>query len=79
VNILLLQLKRIGDLILTMPAIVALRENFPDARVTLVVSNECASRRGALTNYPGGGFEEGKRFCYYFNPLKNSMRSLSQQ
>ena len=47
-NILLLQLKRIGDLILTMPAIVALRENFPDARVTLIVSNECADLLPAI-------------------------------
>jgi len=38
VNILLIQLKRIGDLILTTPAIAALRENFPDAKLTLVVS-----------------------------------------
>ena len=38
VNILLLQLKRIGDLILTTPAIAALREKFPGASVSLVVS-----------------------------------------
>jgi predicted lipopolysaccharide heptosyltransferase III len=37
-NILLLQLKRIGDLILTTPAITALREKFPEATLTLVVS-----------------------------------------
>jgi predicted lipopolysaccharide heptosyltransferase III len=37
-NILLLQLKRIGDLILTTPAIAALREKFPDATLSLVVS-----------------------------------------
>jgi predicted lipopolysaccharide heptosyltransferase III len=37
-NILLLQLKRIGDLILTTPAIAALREKFPEATVSLVVS-----------------------------------------
>lgn len=37
-NILLLQLKRIGDLILTTPSIVALREKFPDATLSLVVS-----------------------------------------
>lgn len=37
-NILLIQLKRIGDLILTTPAIAALREKFPDASVSLVVS-----------------------------------------
>jgi predicted lipopolysaccharide heptosyltransferase III len=50
VNILLLQLKRIGDLILTMPAMVALRENFPDARVTLVVSNECVDLLPAISS-----------------------------
>ena len=37
-NILLIQLKRIGDLILTTPAIAALREKFPDANISLVVS-----------------------------------------
>lgn len=37
-NILLLQLKRIGDLILTTPAIMALREKFPEAKLCLVVS-----------------------------------------
>ncbi len=37
-NILLLQLKRIGDLILTTPAITALREKFPDATLSLVVA-----------------------------------------
>jgi lipopolysaccharide heptosyltransferase III len=37
-NILLLQLKRIGDLILTTPSIAALRERYPDASISLVVS-----------------------------------------
>src|SRR5436190_4556866 len=37
-NILLIQLKRIGDLILTTPAIAALREKFPHAKLSLVVS-----------------------------------------
>ncbi len=37
-KILLLQLKRIGDLILTTPAIAALREKFPQAEITLAVS-----------------------------------------
>ena len=37
-NILLLQLKRIGDLILTTPSITALRKKFPDASISLVVS-----------------------------------------
>jgi predicted lipopolysaccharide heptosyltransferase III len=49
VNILLLQLKRIGDLILTMPAITTLRENFPDARITLIVSNECVDLLPAIS------------------------------
>jgi len=50
VNILLLQLKRIGDLILTIPAMVALRQDFPDARITLVVSNECADLLPAISS-----------------------------
>src|SRR5436190_16812856 len=37
-NILLIQLKRIGDLILTTPAVAALRNKFPDARISLIVS-----------------------------------------
>ena len=40
-NILLIQLKRIGDLILTTPTIAALREKFPDAQLSLVVSSAC--------------------------------------
>jgi heptosyltransferase III len=47
-KILLLQLKRIGDLILTTPAIAALRERFPDAEVTMVVSSECAELLPAI-------------------------------
>jgi heptosyltransferase III len=49
VKILLLQLKRIGDLILTTPAIAALRTNFPDARLTLVVSSECSELLPAIS------------------------------
>src|SRR5438105_11015941 len=36
-RILVLQLKRIGDLILTTPALFALREKFPAAHVTLAI------------------------------------------
>jgi predicted lipopolysaccharide heptosyltransferase III len=50
VKILLLQLKRIGDLILTTPAIATLRENFPEARLTLVVSNECSELLPAISD-----------------------------
>src|SRR6266480_347116 len=49
VKILLLQLKRIGDLILTTPAIAALRERFPEADVTMVVSSECADLLPAIS------------------------------
>jgi len=49
-KILLLQLKRIGDLILTTPAITALRRNYPDAHITLAVSNECADLLPAISN-----------------------------
>ncbi len=49
-KILLLQLKRIGDLIVTTPAIAALRETFPDAHITLIVSNECAALIPAISN-----------------------------
>jgi len=48
VNILLIQLKRIGDLILTTPAIAALRQEFPEANLTLVISQECAELAPAI-------------------------------
>jgi len=38
VNILLIQLKRIGDLILTTPAIAAVRAKYPRANISLIVS-----------------------------------------
>jgi predicted lipopolysaccharide heptosyltransferase III len=50
VNILLLQLKRIGDLILTTPVIETLRENFPGATLTLIVSRESAPLLPAIAN-----------------------------
>jgi len=50
VNILLLQLKRIGDLILTTPAIAALREKYPKASISLVVS---AAVKELLPAIPG--------------------------
>jgi predicted lipopolysaccharide heptosyltransferase III len=49
-KILLLQLKRIGDLILTTPAIGALRNKYPDAHITLAVSKECAELLPAISN-----------------------------
>jgi len=50
VNILLLQLKRIGDLILTTPAVAAVRENIPDAQITIVISSECGDLLPAISN-----------------------------
>jgi predicted lipopolysaccharide heptosyltransferase III len=50
VKILLLQLKRIGDLILTTPTIAAVRKNHPDAHITLAVSNGCAELLPAISN-----------------------------
>ena len=48
VDILLLQLKRIGDLILTTPAINAVREKFPEARITLAIGSECRELAPAI-------------------------------
>ena len=48
-NILLLQLKRIGDLVLTTPVIAALRDKFPEAVLTLIVSPEGAPLLPAIT------------------------------
>ena len=47
-KILLIQLRRLGDLILTTPAISALREHLPGAQIALVVSRECASLLPAI-------------------------------
>src|SRR2546430_9666499 len=41
-KILLIQLRRLGDLILTTPAIPALRQHLPGAQIPLAVSGECA-------------------------------------
>jgi heptosyltransferase III len=40
-RILLIQLRRLGDLILTTPAISALRNRFPHAQIALSIANEC--------------------------------------
>lgn len=49
-NILLIQLKRIGDLILTTPAIAAVREQFPHAHISLALSS---GTRELLPAIPG--------------------------
>lgn len=47
-NILLIQLKRIGDLTLTTPAIAAVRERFPEAKLWVAVSGGCAQLLPAI-------------------------------
>ncbi len=41
-NILLIRLKAIGDVVLTLPAVNAVRENFPSAKITFLTSKENA-------------------------------------
>ena len=47
-NLLVLQLKRIGDLILTTPVLAALRAQFPQGRITLCLSEPTAGLAPAL-------------------------------
>lgn len=42
-NILLIRLKAIGDVLLTLPSVAAIRENFPAAKITFLTSLEHAS------------------------------------
>ncbi len=49
-NVLLIQLKRIGDLILTAPAVAALRKDFPTATISLAVAH---GSRELLPAIPG--------------------------
>ena len=49
-NLLLIQLKRIGDLILTVPAIAALRKAFPAANISLIAAH---GSRELLPAIPG--------------------------
>jgi predicted lipopolysaccharide heptosyltransferase III len=48
VKILLIQLRRLGDLILTTPAISALREHLPSAQIDLAIAHECESLLPAI-------------------------------
>lgn len=45
---LVLQLKRIGDLVLTTPALAALRRHFPRAKITLCAAEACSALRAAM-------------------------------
>ena len=57
VKILVLQLKRIGDLVLTAPALAEVRRRFPGAEITLVVADGSAGLLPAL-----GHLAEGRVF-----------------
>ena len=48
-KILLIQLRRLGDLILTTPAISALREHLPGVQIALAASHECKSLLPAIS------------------------------
>ena len=54
VKVLALQLKRIGDLILTTPALAAVREAFPKARISLVVADACGELLPAIEGIERG-------------------------
>ncbi len=49
-NILLIQLRRLGDVILTTPAINALRVKFPEAHISLAVTHECRALLPAIAH-----------------------------
>src|SRR6478736_4395698 len=72
-KILLLQLKRIGDLILTTPAIAALRSSYPDAHITLAVSNvdRVLIARRNLRDIAMVSSLAGKRFDYCIDFTRN--------
>ena len=53
-RILALQLKRIGDLVLTTPALAALRAAWPEAHIALAVAPGCAPLLGAVPSISAG-------------------------
>ena len=53
-RILALQLKRIGDLVLTTPALAALRAAWPEAHMALAVAPGCAELLGAVPSVSAG-------------------------
>ncbi len=63
-RILALQLKRIGDLVLTTPALRALRTAWPEAHIALGVSEGCSALLGAIATIDTGiVFGRGRGFA----------------
>ncbi|MFL6583148.1 MAG: putative lipopolysaccharide heptosyltransferase III [Chthoniobacterales bacterium] len=88
-KILLIQLKRIGDLILTTPAVAALRRRFPDAQITLAVSsageellpaireiNQAVVLRGSAADTPVWLRVAAANFTYCFDFTRNDRASF---
>src|SRR2546423_10254071 len=88
-KILFIQLKRMGDLIVTAPAIAAVRQKFPDAHVTLVISSEAKALAPAISGVnkllvmPRGFFGlatlsaiAGRKFDYCLDFTRNDRSSL---
>lgn len=67
-KILVLKLKRIGDLILTTPALVALRTAFPQAHLTLCVMENAARRARPVKR-----IIDGRRDRCYSLPLRSGL------
>lgn len=80
-KILLLQLKRAGDLILTTPAIRCLREEFPHARLALVADSACAGLLDSIAVDERWVYKKGDGFRGVFGRgpnawLKHGLRAF---
>ena len=51
-SILVVQLKRLGDIILTTPALSALRKIYPEAQITLLIDHHSAELAPAIARNP---------------------------
>jgi hypothetical protein len=59
-SILVVQLKWLGDVILTTPALDALRKSYPKAQITLLIDHIPPSSRRRLRTLTKSGFTRGK-------------------
>ena len=77
-KILILQLKRIGDVILTTPAIRCLREAFPEAHLTLVVDSSCQGLLRAIDVDECWAYHKGASLggLFGFGPNSRMLRNI---